>query len=171
MVLQPESQTLLNIFGKNPQERVHSQGRVLGDRSVLYKYVNPNLVAVVTQGTDTLHKCRLQLCCLLSELSFFELITLCLCSSMTFCVADVLNVYLLDVVSGAIVYSVSHKRAREPFHLVHTENWIVYTYFSEKWRRTEIAAIELYEGKTQSNPGSKSCISLDHRRLLPISCN
>lgn len=71
VVLQPESQTLLNIFGKNPQERVHSQGRVLGDRSVLYKYVNPNLVAVVTQGTDTLHKCRSQFFCLLSELLFF----------------------------------------------------------------------------------------------------
>ncbi|KAE8738070.1 hypothetical protein FOCC_FOCC016445 [Frankliniella occidentalis] len=127
VVFQPESQTLVNVVGKNPQERVHSQGRVLGDRSVLYKYVNPNLVAVVTQGTDTLHK-------------------------------FVLNVYLLDAVSGAIVFSISHKRAREPIHLVHTENWVVYTYFSEKWRRTEIASIELYEGKTQSNSGSFSSL-------------
>ncbi|KAK3926933.1 ER membrane protein complex subunit 1 [Frankliniella fusca] len=127
VVFQPESQTLVNVVGKNPQERVHSQGRVLGDRSVLYKYVNPNLVAVVTQGTDSLHK-------------------------------FVLNVYLLDAVSGAIVFSISHKRAREPIHLVHTENWVVYTYFSEKWRRTEIASIELYEGKTQSNSGSFSSL-------------
>lgn len=69
---------------------------------------------------------------------------------------DVLNVYLLDAVSGAVIFSISHKRAREPIHLVHTENWIVYTYFSEKWRRTEITAIELYEGKTQSSSGSKT---------------
>ena len=33
-------------------EHVHSQGRVLGDRSVLYKYLNPNLVAVVTEGEE-----------------------------------------------------------------------------------------------------------------------
>ena len=31
-------------------EHVHSLGRVLGDRSVLYKYTNPNLVVVVTEG-------------------------------------------------------------------------------------------------------------------------
>lgn len=60
VVFNPETQTLVNIVGKSPQERVHSQGRVLGDRSVLYKYVNPNLIAVVTQGTDPLHKCMFQ---------------------------------------------------------------------------------------------------------------
>ena len=33
-------------------EHVHSQGRVLGDRSVLYKYLNPNLVVVVAEGEE-----------------------------------------------------------------------------------------------------------------------
>ena len=33
-------------------EHVHSQGRVLGDRSVLYKYLNPNLVVVTTEGEE-----------------------------------------------------------------------------------------------------------------------
>lgn len=33
-------------------EHVHSQGRVLGDRSVLYKYSNPNLVAAAIQNAD-----------------------------------------------------------------------------------------------------------------------
>ena len=36
---------------KNPLEHVHSQGKVLGDRRVLYKYLNPNLVAVATKVT------------------------------------------------------------------------------------------------------------------------
>ncbi len=31
---------------------MHSAGIVLGDRSVLYKYANPNLIAVVTEGVD-----------------------------------------------------------------------------------------------------------------------
>ena len=34
-------------------EHVHSQGRVLGDRSVLYKYINPNLAVIVAEGEDT----------------------------------------------------------------------------------------------------------------------
>ena len=41
-------------------EHVHSQGRVLGDRSVLYKYLNPNLVAIVTEGEDAGAKGRLE---------------------------------------------------------------------------------------------------------------
>ncbi|CAG0894033.1 unnamed protein product [Cyprideis torosa] len=38
------------VIPLDPKERVHSQGRVLADRSVLYKYLNKNLVAVVTQS-------------------------------------------------------------------------------------------------------------------------
>jgi len=40
----------------NGTEHVHSQGIVLEDRSVLYKYLNPNLVAVITEGEDSQHK-------------------------------------------------------------------------------------------------------------------
>ncbi|XP_063227505.1 ER membrane protein complex subunit 1 isoform X2 [Bacillus rossius redtenbacheri] len=116
------------IVGKSPLERVHSQGRVLGDRSVLYKYVNPNLVAVVTEATDAVHK-------------------------------FVTSVYLLDVVSGSVVFSTVHRRARGPVHLVHSENWVVYTYFSDKFRRTELVALELYEGKVQSNTTAFSSVS------------
>ena len=36
---------------KNLLEHVHSQGKVLGDRRVLYKYLNPNLIAVGTEVT------------------------------------------------------------------------------------------------------------------------
>lgn len=52
------SQKIVKIAAKNPVEHVHSQGRVLYDRSVLYKYTNPNLVAVVTEGNDNVHKCK-----------------------------------------------------------------------------------------------------------------
>lgn len=52
-------------------EKVHSAGRVLGNRSVLYKYANPNLVAIAV--LDSVH--------------------------------SVLQIYLVDAVSGYIVYS------------------------------------------------------------------
>jgi len=41
--------SLLSVGGKSSNERVHSQGRVLPDRSVSYKYMNPNLVAIATE--------------------------------------------------------------------------------------------------------------------------
>lgn len=72
---------------------------------------------------------------------------------------DVSNVYLVDVVSGVIISSISHKRAREPIHVVHSENWLVYSYFNDKWRRTEIGTLELYEGKTQTNDTAFSSLA------------
>ncbi|XP_011347662.1 ER membrane protein complex subunit 1 isoform X3 [Ooceraea biroi] len=120
LLLSPRNQKITQVVAKNPIERVHSQGRVLSDRSVLYKYINPNLVAVVTEGIGHAHK-------------------------------NTLNLYLLDVVSGAMIFSITHKRVHGPIHIVHSENWLVYSYFNEKGRRTEIATLELYEGKIQSN--------------------
>lgn len=50
--------SIIAVVGKNRYERVHSQGRVLGDRSVLYKYVNPNLITVVTRAYHPSHKSK-----------------------------------------------------------------------------------------------------------------
>uniref|UniRef100_A0A1B6DQ56 ER membrane protein complex subunit 1 n=1 Tax=Clastoptera arizonana TaxID=38151 RepID=A0A1B6DQ56_9HEMI len=122
------NQKITHVVGKNSIEKVHSQGRVLGDRSVLYKYINPNLIAVATQIEDPIHK-------------------------------NVLSVYLIDAVSGSIIFSTVQKRATEPIHIVHSENWLVYSYFSDKTRRTEVATFELYEGKVQSNTTAFSSMS------------
>ena len=35
------------------------------------------------------------------------------------------NIYLVDGVSGGVVYHTTHKQASGPVHLVHSENWIV----------------------------------------------
>ena len=85
-------------------ETVRSQGRVLGDRFVLYKYINPNLLAVATLETDSVQK------------------------------GGVLNMYLIDSVTGVIVYSINHKPVLAPVNIVHSENWQVYSYFNEKYR-------------------------------------
>ena len=52
--LQKSQQTVTGSYMKRSVEHVHSQGRVLGDRSVLYKYLNPNVVAVVAEGEGPL---------------------------------------------------------------------------------------------------------------------
>ena len=47
-----EDERIVAIAAKLPNDRIHSHGKVLGDRSVLYKYLNPNLVGVATTGQD-----------------------------------------------------------------------------------------------------------------------
>ena len=62
-----------------------------------------------------------------------------------------LTAQMVDLVTGAIFYSAAHKKVTGPFHVVHSENWAIYTFFNEKARRTELVSLELYEGKSQSN--------------------
>uniref|UniRef100_A0A8C4R981 ER membrane protein complex subunit 1 n=2 Tax=Eptatretus burgeri TaxID=7764 RepID=A0A8C4R981_EPTBU len=117
----PEGHKVLEVAGKHPGETVHSQGRVLGDRSVLYKYVNPHLVAVAMQVAENQpDKASVML-------------------------------YLLDGVTGRVVYSVTLRRARSPLRLVHTENWLVVLYWNPKARRSELWILELYEGIARHN--------------------
>ncbi|XP_067139608.1 ER membrane protein complex subunit 1 [Centruroides vittatus] len=128
VILPKDVQKIVHCTLKRPSEHVHSQGRVMGDRSVLYKYLNPNLAVIITEGNDVTQK------------SF-------------------LNVYFIDTVTGLIVYFVTHKRATGPVHIVHSENWAVYSYYNEKLRRMEMSAVELYEGKTQSNTTAFSSLN------------
>lgn len=46
----------LQAVFKRYGEHVHSQGRVMGDRNVLYKYLNPNLVTIIGESVDTQEK-------------------------------------------------------------------------------------------------------------------
>lgn len=116
VVIPAEVQRIVTVKGKKANEHVHSQGRVMGDRSVLYKYLNPNLLALVTESTDQ-HQ----------ERSFVGII-------------------LIDGVTGRIIHEAVQRKARGPVHIVHSENWVVYEYWSTKSRRVEFSVIELYEG-------------------------
>uniref|UniRef100_V9KAG0 ER membrane protein complex subunit 1 n=1 Tax=Callorhinchus milii TaxID=7868 RepID=V9KAG0_CALMI len=116
-----ETQRIVTVKGKRSNEHVHSQGRVMGDRSVLYKYLNPNLLAVITESTDT-HQERAFIC-----------------------------IYLIDGVTGRIIHQSVQRKARGPVYVVHSENWLVYQYWNTKSRRNEMTVLELYEGTEQYN--------------------
>nr|XP_020637786.1 ER membrane protein complex subunit 1 isoform X2 [Pogona vitticeps] len=121
ITLPTDIQRIVTVKGKRDNEHVHSQGRVMGDRSVLYKSLNPNLLAVVTESTDT-HP----------ERAF-------------------IGIYLIDSVTGRIIHSSVQKKAKGPVHIVHSENWVVYQYWNAKARRNEFTVLELYEGTEQYN--------------------
>ena len=58
---------------------------------------------------------------------------------------------VVDLVTGRVFYSATHRKVTGPFHAVLSENWAVYTFSNEKARRTELVSLELYEGKSQHN--------------------
>ncbi|KAK5863339.1 hypothetical protein PBY51_000377 [Eleginops maclovinus] len=132
VVVPTEVQKIVSVKGKRPNEHVHSQGRVMGDRSVLYKYLNPNLLAVVTESTDT-HQ----------ERSF-------------------MGILLIDGVTGRIIHEAIQRKAKGPVHVVHSENWVVYEYWSTKFRRNEFSVIELYEGMELYNSTVFSSLDRPH---------
>lgn len=117
----PKDQEILVVKSKDFAEKINSVGRPLADRSVIYKYLNPNLIFVMTGSKGQPDQT----------------------SSLT--------MYLIDGVTGKIVYYATHKKASGPVHAVHSENWVVYSFWNTKARRTEIASYELYEGKERRN--------------------
>uniref|UniRef100_A0A8C1BJ26 ER membrane protein complex subunit 1 n=1 Tax=Cyprinus carpio carpio TaxID=630221 RepID=A0A8C1BJ26_CYPCA len=107
-----------------------SQGKLSGFR--LRKYLNPNLLAVITESTDT-HQ----------ERSF-------------------VGIFLIDGVTGRIVHEAVQRKARGPVHFVHSENWMVYVYWNSKFRRNEFSVLELFEGAELYNSTVFSSLDRPH---------
>lgn len=128
------TEKVISLGIKRIDEQTHSPARVLGDRNILYKYINPNLVALMTQST-----------------------TGDACSPETS-----VNIYLIDGVTGALVHNVHHPKSRGPSNMVHSENWLVYTYYSTKNRRTEVSSLEMFEGSVQTNSTIFSSLTRSH---------
>ena len=64
----------------------------------------------------------------------------------------------MDLVTGKVFFSATHKKVTGPFHVVHSKNSAVYTFYNEKARRMEVVSMEMYEGKEQSNATTFSSI-------------
>jgi len=126
-----DTETIVDLSVKRVNEEVHSPARVLGDRGILYKYINPNLLAIMTQGRvgDS-------------------------CSPDYY-----VNVYLIDGVTGALVHNIQHPKSRGPSKMVHSENWLVYSYYNTKARRNEVSSLEMFEGTMQTNSTAFSSLT------------
>lgn len=110
-------------------EKLASQGRVLGDRSVLYKYLNPNMITVATVVANPREH---------------QTLTIYLIDSALGTILE--TVRHEDAVSFNGVYN--------PFHIVQCENWLVYFHWAWSTRvRTagdrvavpQLTVIDLYE--------------------------
>ena len=123
-------QRVTSVVARPAHDPVASIGRVLGDRTVLYKYLNPNIV-LVTAVSDT---------------------------------SSTASFYLLDSVSGSILYSTTHEGVdtTQPISSVLTENWFAYSLWSDVLSTTapltaskgyQIVISELYESAIPNDRG------------------
>ncbi|TFY63636.1 hypothetical protein EVJ58_g3135 [Rhodofomes roseus] len=118
----PAGEDVLSITPRPPHEPVASLGKVLGNRTTLYKYLNPNLMAIVTGSpTAVTPKCSLYL--------------------VDGAKGTILYHVALPSAEGACDVKVSL-----------TENWLVYQYYDgdasgvQSTKSHRVASVELYEG-------------------------
>ena len=123
-------QRVVDVVARPLHDPVASIGKVLGDRRVLYKYINPNTVLVTAVADE---------------------------ASMT-------SFYLLDTVSGDILYSITHEGVdtSQPITSALTENWFAYSLWSDDLSSTtalpaskgyQIIVSEMFESAVPNDRG------------------
>ena len=55
-----------------------------------------------------------------------------------------LNIYVIDALTGNVIYHTFHQYASGPLHMVREQNWLVYHFRNSRHHRYEIGSIELY---------------------------
>ncbi|KAI9850648.1 MAG: hypothetical protein M1838_005292 [Thelocarpon superellum] len=116
---------ITTLTSRPAHDPVASIGRVLGDRSVLYKYLNPNLLLVIAVDEATAH----------------------------------MTVYLLDAISGEVLYSTVHQGvdSAAPISAVLCENWIAYSFWEDGTRSGskgyKLAVADLFESDIPNDRG------------------
>ena len=108
----------LSSTGFPANAEVGSPVRVLGDRSVMHKYVNRNLLAL---GLATPQKSP--------DEAYVE-------------------VMLVDTVSGVVVHRARHAGCSAPLTLVMADHWLVYHYWCGSQFHYQMTATELYSNNT-----------------------
>ena len=120
----PADQDILSLFAR-PTDPVASLGKVLGNRTTLYKYLNPNVLGVLTGPPSTAPVSDKATC----------------------------GVYLVDGAKGTILYQavVPSLGGRCDVKAVLVENWLVYHYYDNdvgvnQAKGYRVVSVELYEG-------------------------
>lgn len=120
-------QKLVSATARPAHDPISSIGKVLGDRSVLYKYINPNL-AFLTATSEA---------------------------------ENTVTFYLLDSISGQVLYTASHRDVdtKQPITSTMSENWFAYSFFStagssSSAQGNQLIIAEMYESSLANDRGS-----------------
>ncbi|KAF8462055.1 hypothetical protein BDZ91DRAFT_699208 [Kalaharituber pfeilii] len=129
----PEMELVTSVIAPSRTTPPASIGKVMGDRSVMYKYLNPHMILVSTKRLDDL---------------------------------GTASIYLLDSVSGTVLYSATHSSVdkTKPIVSVMCENWFVYSFYTDadptddasatdKVKGYQVVVTELYESPIRNDRG------------------
>jgi len=122
----PAQERVLRVDYPSALDAVHSRFCVLGDDSVLVKYLNPHLALVTSMATPTTP----------TGVEGEE--------------GNTLYWTLLDTVSGKVVVRQQQENAALPVRSLLLENHLLGTYWNAKAKRTELSSTALYEGVIDS---------------------
>ena len=118
----PSSERISAFAAPSSEHAINSAARVLGDKSILVKHLNPHMVAVAATAAAK---------------------------------GGGVTVVLIDVVTGHVAHRVIHRHGKGPVSMVRFENWLVYSYWNSKSKKTEVGVLTAYEGaidKSELNP-------------------
>ena len=176
-VFDPSQEKIVNVAYPRRGEVMQSPSTVLGDDSLLLKYLNPHLVVVVTEATPTFFSEMKPDADEESANGFYNSLSTGSSSSeqkrkplgaakpgegppsVVNTAAPSLFVSLVDSVSGQILHRVSHSHVDSAGELLEvttvpvvvSENWVVYTFFNQRTRRTDVGVLTLHEGMIDKN--------------------
>ncbi|OEU21827.1 DUF1620-domain-containing protein [Fragilariopsis cylindrus CCMP1102] len=169
-------------------EDVKSMSTILGDNSLLLKYINPHMTVVVTVLSDSEHQTATTVATALEKERNGKAKKPVGAGAPGSSIPpssqngseDLPNMFinLVDTVSGRVLYRHSHSNVDgdKKVSVVISENWVIYTYVNEKTRRTEIGVLTLHEGMIEPKgltffarpEQSTSFSSFDARESKPV---
>ncbi|GMF19716.1 unnamed protein product [Phytophthora lilii] len=119
-IVLPRDQKIIATSHHHDHSVIDSAVTITGDDSLLIKYLNPNLFGLATVVSEPAEGDN--------EAS------------------SVLHVSLIDSVAGRIIHRARHAHAFGPVRMVQSENWLVYSYWNAKEKRTELVSLSLFDG-------------------------
>jgi len=164
------------------EEVVQSPCNVLGDDSILLKYLNPHLTVLITMSTSESDEDKFSSALKKSKVGGGQKRKPAGVKQgdVAPLSEDAPNMFvnIVDSVSGRVLYRASHANVISniaPVAIV-SENWVFYTFMNEKTRRAEIGVLSLYEGMMGSDAltafttpdQTVSFSSLDARESKPV---
>ncbi|KAG7341174.1 DUF1620 domain containing protein [Nitzschia inconspicua] len=138
-------------------EEIQSMSTILGDDSLLLKYINPHMVVIVTVLKDDDDQSTTELASVVEKKTNKQprkpagVGTPETSPELSEPLPNMF-VNLVDTVSGRVLYRASHTGVdkTKDVSAVITENWVIYSYVNQKTRRTEVGVLTLHEGMIDS---------------------
>ncbi|XP_078431857.1 uncharacterized protein LOC144703543 [Wolffia australiana] len=146
VIFPSDSEKIIATATRKQNEVVHTQAKAIGNEDVLYKYISKNMIFVATTSPRAAGN--------IGSATPEE---------------AVLVVYLIDAVTGRIIYRLTHISAQGPVHAVLSENWVVYHYFNLRAHKFEMSVIEVYDQSRKDDKSIWKLVLGKHNLTSPVS--